>query len=137
MSQRGFSLLEAIIVAAIVATVAAFFFSVSVSSKPSGAHSAIAQFDSALAYARAVASAKGSATMTFAGQNAGTEITIAGAPPFVIDAVTRDKTLGLPPFAIALDAAGHASGPGCPSPGWELSFRSGAREVARALPCRQ
>lgn len=135
MSQRGFSLLEAIIVAAIVATIAAFFFG-SAGSKPGAAHSAIEQFDAALAYARAVASASGSATMAFAPQNGATAITVAGVPPFTIYATVRDKTLGPPPFAIVLDAAGHASGAGCPAAGWDLTFRAGTKAEVRALPCR-
>lgn len=136
MSQRGFSLLEAVIVAAIVATVAAFFFSTSLSSQPAAEHSAVAQFDAALAYARAAASASGSATMTFAPQNAGTEISVGGAPPFEIDASVRDKTLGPPPFSLVLNAAGHASGAGCPAVGWELTIQSGAKAAVRSLACR-
>ena len=135
MNQRGFSLLEAVIVAAIVATVAAFFFTSPLSSQPAAAHAAVAQFDAALAYARAYASAHGSATLAFTAQNGRVTVTVQGAPPFVIDASVRDKTAGPPPFAIVLDGAGHASGAGCPAGGWALTFRAGTRQADESLAC--
>ena len=166
MRQRGFTLIELLIVAAIVITVAAFALSASNGLHPMAMRSALSQFDAALAYGKAVASTSGNgATLLVTLRESGFAIAIysgrptaadalkpAGIAPLLADGSIREVTVGAPPFAIFLDAAGHAalaafSGatpapmpaqPACPaSREWTLELASSnqASSTLRALPC--
>ena len=149
--ERGFTLLEVLIVSAIAITVALAGLSLTQASRPFSARSAAIQFDAAVAYARAVAAsgANGSTIVFLAGTNApGFVASIyAGRPSqpgalvrapsanFTGTATLDEISLGSPPFSVFFDGAGRASAvsgdavsspdlaadPGCPA-GGSLSF---------------
>jgi hypothetical protein len=103
--------------------------------------SAATIFDAQLAHARTIASAAGgTATLNFAITPSGTgvvvSITPADAPPETLRADVSESTLGKPPFAITVDAYGHAVAPQpCPSGGYTLTFSAGPASEDRVLPC--
>jgi type II secretory pathway pseudopilin PulG len=130
MRQRGTTLLEVVLAAAIALTIAAAFFSLARGSRALGMRSALSQFDAALAYARALAAASGNgATLVFQRRTSadGTALpgfklivysgrpAYAGAlrssslPPIESGADVAETRLGSVPFTIFLNGAGHAS----------------------------
>ena len=154
MRQRGFTLIEVLIVAAIVITVAAFALNMTNGTRPMAKRSALTQFDAALAYGKAIASTSGNgATLLITPRQPGFAITIysgrptavealkpAGIAPMLSDAGIREENIGAPPFAIFLDSGGHAAvaavgggtpapmpaQPACPPSGeWTLEFGTG------------
>lgn len=164
MRQRGFSLIEVIIVVAIVITVATFVLAASSGARPYAARSAATQFDAALAYGRALAATSGNgATLLFTPGRAGFAISFysgrptaagalrpAAAPPMAAQAEVHEASVGPPPFALFLNSAGHATlaavaagtpapmsaEPPCPPGGsWTLTFADGRRQEERVLPC--
>lgn len=130
MSQRGTTLLEIVIVAAIGVLIAASFFTWPRGARTFAASSGAAQFDAALAYAKALAANSGNgATLVFGKRIAGDGAVLGGftltiyagrpsgagamqiaqVPPMQFTAdVTEAKTGGVP-FTIFLNGAGHAS----------------------------
>lgn len=165
MRQRGFSLIEVTIAAAIVITIAAVVLGVSSNARPYALRSAATQFDAALAYGRAIAASSGNgATLVFAPREAGGfSIAIyagrptaqgalhpSGIPPMVSDARVDVEGIGGPPFALFLSGAGNAtlaasvlptpapggSEPACPSSGtWKLTLAGGPAKSEVWLPC--
>jgi prepilin-type N-terminal cleavage/methylation domain-containing protein len=154
MRQRGFTLLEMLVVVAIVITVATIFCFRS-GARPIAMRSALTEFDAALAYGKALAATSGNgATLAFAPTDSGFRIDVysgrptapgalhpAGIAPFVLDGGVGEATMGAPPFALFLNSAGHASmaafsgpapapmssEPACPSGGrWVLTFTDSA-----------
>jgi hypothetical protein len=137
--QRGTTLLEVALAAAIALTIAAAFFSLAGGSRVFGMRSALSQFDAALAYARELAATSGNgATLVFEHRTSadgtalsGFKLTIyagrpvsAGAlrssslPPIESSADVSEARLGGVPFTIFLDGAGHAGAmPGAVSTG--------------------
>ena len=165
MRQQGFTLVEVVLVAAIV-MVAAAVLGFAFGSRPLALRSSATQFDAALAYGKALAATGGNgATLVFEPAARGSTITlyqgrptVAGAlrpaaiPPFSLDADVREASLGSPPFALFLSGAGRASmakigagatpaplatEPACPATGaWNLLFRAdGAKEESHVLAC--
>ncbi len=131
MRQRGFTLIETLIVAAIVMTMAALVVVAYKGSRPFGMRSAVNQFDAAVAYARAVASTSGNgATIVFIARKDAQGAALPGfdaqlysgrpnslGPIVKVPVATFSSTgdiaeasLGRPPFSIFVNSAGHASG---------------------------
>jgi hypothetical protein len=130
MRQRGTTLLEVVLAAAIGLLIAAVFVNLAEGSHAAGMRSALSQFDAALAYAKALAATSGNgATLVFerriaAGGTAlhGFKLTVysgrptgAGAlqnsalPAIESGADVSEASLGGVPFTIFLNGAGHAS----------------------------
>lgn len=131
MRQRGTTLVELVIVAAIVAFAAIAFWGMSQGARAFGMRSATDTFDAALAYAQALAADSGNgATLVFEQRRsmdgsalpgfvltiysgrptgAGTFQKAPGAPIESIANASEAK-LGAVPFTIFLNGAGHASG---------------------------
>jgi prepilin-type N-terminal cleavage/methylation domain-containing protein len=141
-AQRGTSLIEVLLTVAILAmlwTVASMSFG----NRPFETRSAATIFDAQFAHARTIASATagGTATLSFAlgPGGSGTLISIApaDAPPETLRADVSEPALGNPPFAISVDAYGHAVAPApCPAPGaYTLTFSAGPASEERVLPC--
>jgi prepilin-type N-terminal cleavage/methylation domain-containing protein len=122
--QRGFTLIEVLIVAAIVITVAAMAFGMSNGARPIAMRSSATQFDAALAYGKALAATSGNgATLVIEPrESAGFAIDVYSGRPTVADALhpsgmatvaadgnIAESTLGAPPFAVFIDGAGHVS----------------------------
>jgi len=139
--QRGTSLIEVLLTVAILAMLWAFA-SMSLGNRSFETRSAATVFDALFAHARTVASAAGgNATLSFAiapsGSGTIVSLTPADAPPETLRADVSEAALGKPPFAITLDAYGHAVAPQpCPSAGgFALTFSSGPASESRLLPC--
>jgi prepilin-type N-terminal cleavage/methylation domain-containing protein len=140
-AQRGTTLIEVLLTVAIVAmlwTVASMSFG----NRPFETRSAATIFDAQLAHARAIASATGgTATLNFAigPSGSGTVVSLspADAPPETLRADVSEPAMGKPPFAITVDAYGHAVAPAsCPSGGgYTLTFSAGPAWEERFLPC--
>jgi prepilin-type N-terminal cleavage/methylation domain-containing protein len=127
--ERGFTLIETIVVAAILAMLATVAV-ISLGQRPGALSSALTGFDASLAAARAIAASSGNgATLVFAARTNGSTtlpgfaLTVYRGRPTAANAVTvttvmavtsdvsvREGTLGSPTFAIFLSSAGHASG---------------------------
>jgi prepilin-type N-terminal cleavage/methylation domain-containing protein len=128
--ERGFTLIEAIVVASILAMLLAAGGLWAMSMHPGALAQATDDYDAALASARALAmTGSNGATMVFAPRLRG-EKTIAGftlrvyagrpssagavtatnTMPVQSDATITEKSLGAPPFAIFIGASGHVSG---------------------------
>jgi len=127
--QRGFTLIETIVVAAILAVLASVAV-ISLAQRPGALASAVTGFDASLAAARAIAATSGNgATLVFAARANGSRalpgftLTVYRGRPTGAGAVTpttvmaissevsiREASLGTPTFAIFLSSAGHASG---------------------------
>src|SRR5579885_1619356 len=121
MGQRGFTLVEVLVSAAIVSLLVAAGFGLSASVHPLGARSAAAQFDAALDYARALAAQNpNGATLTVsAGRIAvySGRPTAAGAlapaplaPLSTAGAQAAEVSLGSGPFALLVDGEGRVTG---------------------------
>jgi prepilin-type N-terminal cleavage/methylation domain-containing protein len=129
--QRGTTLVELVIVVAIIAMIAAALWTLPQGARRNAMTSAASQFDAALAYAQALAASSGNgATMVFEERVSalGSPIpgfvlsvysgrpTAAGAlkaapmPPMQSVGEVREAKLGNVPFTIFLNSAGHASG---------------------------
>jgi prepilin-type N-terminal cleavage/methylation domain-containing protein len=129
--QRGYTLLEMLIVAAIVVTVAGFGFAMAQGVHPFAMRSAAGQFDAAVAYARSVAAGSGNgATIVFTPRvdsagtplagfvarlysgrpNSGGPIVALPIPPVTTEGEIEEASLGHPPFTIFFNGAGQASG---------------------------
>jgi prepilin-type N-terminal cleavage/methylation domain-containing protein len=171
--QRGFSLVEVLVVSAIALTLVGFGAALTRASHPFAMRSASVQFDAAIAYARSLAATSGNgATIVFLPRTDAAGIALPGftarvyvgrpdavgpiraaeIPPLQADGSITEASLGVPPFSVFIDSAGHASGmtgtvttatylagdPGCPGSG-TMAFRlSGTRASAtRTLPCPQ
>ncbi len=131
MRQRGFTLVEVAVAAAILAVAAAAFCGLSQATRTFGARSAITQFDAALSYAQSLARSSGNgATLVFdkrtladgsaapgfvlriyAGRpTAAGALTSASVPPIDSVATVSEPVLGSVPFTLFLNGSGHASG---------------------------
>jgi prepilin-type N-terminal cleavage/methylation domain-containing protein len=166
MSERGFTLLEVVIVAAIGTMLLFAAIGMAEGSHPYAMRSSATLFDAAVAQARALAASSGNgSTIVLAPAASGTVLTVysgrpnggafaaASLPPPVLGAKVSEAALGGPPFTVFFDSAGHASGmagaptsgstlsadPGCPSGERALSIAiSDARATAaRTFVCRQ
>jgi hypothetical protein len=131
MKQRGATLVELVIAAAIVVLITLATVRISQGARAYGTRSATSQFDAALAYAQALASTSGNgATLVFDRRldGAGSAvpgfvlIIYAGRPtasgalrrapmaPLISSGDVREAKLGGVPFTVFLNSAGHASG---------------------------
>lgn len=141
--QRGTGLIELVIAAAIAVLIAAAFWALPQGARSFGAASAASQFDSAIAYAQALAATSGNgATIVFdrrlpeAGSPlGGFTLTVYSGRPTAAGALKRapmapmtstgdvqEAKLGSVPFTIFFDSAGHAGGmSGAVSPGTALA----------------
>jgi len=129
--QRGFTLIETLIVAAIVMTMAALVVAAFQNSRPFGMRSAVNQFDASVAYARAVAAGSGNgATIVFVPRRdvqglllPGFNAQIYSGRPNSLGPIAKvpvgtfsstgdisEAALGKPPFSLFFNGAGHASG---------------------------
>ncbi len=130
MGQRGSTLIELILAAAISILIAAVFFTLAQGSRAFAMRSASAQFDAALSYAQALAATSGDgATLVFDKRRAadgtvapGFVLTVYSGRPAASGALHRapmppvqstgdvtEAKLGGVPFAVFLNGAGHAS----------------------------
>jgi len=140
--QRGMTLIEVLLVAAILAMVSAVAF-FSSGSRAFETRSAATIFDAQLAHARAIAATSGAtATLAFATapSGSGTIVTLSppgDVPPQTLRAGVSEPALGKPPFSISIDPYGHATAPApCPpAGGYALTFAAGAASETRFLPC--
>lgn len=161
MRERGVSLVEVLIAAAIVAIMVAAVLNMTAASHPLGARSAISQFDTALAYARSVAATSGNgATIVLTQSTIGVysgRPTASGAmhpapiAPLPIDGASiSEVALGAAPLALFVNSAGHvtmasfagatppplASEPACPSSlQWVLKISDSRSTATRTFPC--
>jgi len=139
-AQRGTSLIEVLLTVAIVAMLWALA-SLSFANRPFETRSAATIFDAQLAHAIALASsAGGTATLNFAIAPTGSGTVLSLAPPDgpaeTLRADVSEAVLGKPPFAITVDAYGHAVAPQpCPPGGYALTFSAGPASESRLLPC--
>ena len=141
-AQRGTTLIEMLLVVAIVAMVSAVAF-LSSGNRLFETRSAATIFDALFAHARAVAATNGgTATLTFAPAPSGSGavvslVPLVDVPPQTLRADVSEAALGRPPFSISVDAYGHATAPGpCPAAGgYSLTFKAGAASEVRLLPC--
>jgi hypothetical protein len=130
VKQRGVTVVEVVLVTALLALLAAAGVWLSGAAQAYGMRSATTQFDSILAYAQALAAAGGNgATLVFdrrsgAQQSAlpGFVLTVyagrpttagamqqAAVPPLISTAEVQEARLGAVPFTVFLNSAGHAS----------------------------
>jgi prepilin-type N-terminal cleavage/methylation domain-containing protein len=122
--QRGFTLIEVLIVAAIVITVAAMAFGMSNGARPIAMRSSVTQFDAALAYGKALAGTSGNgATLVveprvpegfsidvYSGRPTTTNtLHPSGMATVAAEGNIAESTLGAPPLAIFINGAGHVS----------------------------
>lgn len=154
--QRGTSLAEVVLAAAIVAMLAAAALDFTLGRRPFALRSALTHYDAALAYAQALALSANGATLRFdpASAEPGFVLTVlagridmgtaspSSLPPIAIAADVAEDTLGVPPFALVVDPAGHAQGYAVPAQstvpcagGWTLRFHAGTASDRRSLPC--
>jgi prepilin-type N-terminal cleavage/methylation domain-containing protein len=159
--ERGFSLIEVLVAAAIVAIVTLAAWSLSTASHPFASESAVFQFDTAMAYARSVASTSGNGATIIV--TSGSIAVYSGRPtsenamrpapmaPIVVKGVrVSEASLGAPPFALFLNSAGQvtmasftgatpaplAAEPPCSvSSRWVLTFTDARSTAARVFPC--
>jgi type II secretory pathway pseudopilin PulG len=162
MNERGFTLLEAAVVAGIISALAIAGLS-SMGPHAAAARAGANQFDAAVAFARSVASSSGngatmvvrqaSITVMNGRPTSANALTAAGIPPFSIAATIAETAIGGAPFTIFFDSAGHASAmagavaigdvvasdPGCP--GGEnnltLTISDPRTSIARTLACEK
>lgn len=153
--QRGYSVLEVTLAAAIAAIALSAALALSRRTAPFAAAGAAMQFDAAVTAARALATSSGNgATLTvrksgaqttlqvYAGRPDGETFSAVG-PPETLHAAVMEATLGPAPFSVFWDSAvritGSAGGrwprsePGCPSGGFVLTFGGGG--ASRTLAC--
>jgi hypothetical protein len=166
VEQRGVTLFEVVIVAAIFVLVMAAALVLSAGSGTLETRAATSQFDGALAYAQSLAATSGNgATLVFSSDEGGfTLTTYAGRPnaagamrqapiaPFAANAHVSEAKLGPAPFTVFLNGEGHASGikgavspgtviandPGCPSgeSSIVLTFEDPHYSHTRTIPCK-
>ena len=143
-AQRGTTLIEVLLVAAIVVIVSAIAWGFTSGDREFATQSAATIFDAQLAHARALAATSGGAvTLVFTPASPGPGVVLSlapdsdGVPPETLRADLSEPTLGQPPFSLAIDAAGHAtaSQPCPPAGGYTLNFLAGAASASRFLPC--
>ena len=143
-AQRGTTLIEVLLVTAIVVVVSAIAWGFTSGDRAFATQSAATIFDARLAHARAIAATSGgAATLVFtpASPGPGAVVSLApesdGVPPETLRADVSEASLGPPPFSLAIDAAGHAtaSQPCPPAGGYTLNFAAGAASESRFLPC--
>lgn len=128
--ERGFTLIEAVVVAAILGVLLAAGGWWMLGSHPGALAQATDDYDAALTSARALAmTGANGATMVFAPRSLGSEtvtgftlrvyagrptvanaVTATNTMPVVSDATIADATLGAPPFSIFIGASGRVSG---------------------------
>lgn len=129
MRQRGTSLVELLIVVAIIASIAMVLCALPQGARPFAMRSSTAQFDAALAYAQSLAASSGNgATMVFTQRLSPQGLPIAGfvltiysgrptapgalaqAPmePLLSTGDISEARIGAAPFTIFLNGAGHA-----------------------------
>jgi type II secretory pathway pseudopilin PulG len=129
--QRGSTLVELLVAAAIAVLIAAAFWSLSQGARAFGVRSATTQFDAALAYAQTLAANSGNgATMVFERRVSADRSTVPGfvltvysgrptsagalrpssLAPITSNGDISEAKLGSVPFTIFLNSAGHASG---------------------------
>jgi prepilin-type N-terminal cleavage/methylation domain-containing protein len=141
-AQRGMTLIEVLLVAAILAMVSAIAF-LSSGSRAFETRSAATIFDARLAHARAIAATSGgTATLVFAPSPSGSGTVVSlspptDVPPETLRADVSEPVLGKPPFSISLDPYGRATAPApCPpAGGYALTFAAGTASETRFLPC--
>lgn len=164
--QRGMTLVEVVLAVAIATIAGVAFVALARGAHAYGAHSAVQQFDAALAYAQSLAANGGNgATMVFAPDGDGFSLTVysgrptsagalsaSGMAPIGAAASVSEARLGAPPFSVFLNGAGHASAtrgavtpgsviandPGCPAgeTSVTLQMRDPRTSVTRSLSCR-
>lgn len=161
MGQRGFTLIEVVVAAAIAALLVAAGAGVSAAMHPLGSRSAAAQFDAALDYARALAaqSPNGATLVVSARQVAvysgrptspGALVPAPLAPVSIEGAQAAEASLGAAPFALFVDGEGRvtaaafqgatpapmATPPPCPPAGaWSVTFTDPRASAVRQLAC--
>jgi prepilin-type N-terminal cleavage/methylation domain-containing protein len=143
-AQRGTTLIEVLLVTAIVVIVSAIAWGFTSGDRVFAAQSAATIFDAQLAHARALAATSGSAsTIVFTPASPGPGVVLSltpdsdGVPPEALRADVSEPSLGAPPFSLAIDASGHARGPQpCPAAGgYTLTFSAGPVSQTRFLAC--
>jgi prepilin-type N-terminal cleavage/methylation domain-containing protein len=143
-AQRGTTLIEVLLVTAIVVIVSAIAWSFSSGDRAFATQSAATIFDAQLAHARALAATSGSAaTLVFTPASPGPGVVLSlapdsdGAPPETLRADVSEVSLGAPPFSLAIDVSGRATGSQpCPAAGgYTLTFLAGPASESRFLPC--
>ncbi|HEV2262867.1 MAG TPA: type II secretion system protein [Candidatus Rubrimentiphilum sp.] len=143
MQQRAFTLIEVLLVTAIVVIVTATAWGLSASDRSFAVTSATTIFDAELAHAQTLAANGADITLDFAPAVSGSGVVLTlspqpvDVPPVTLAADVSETSLGSPPFAIAVDAYGHAVSPQpCPAPGgYTLTFIAGGASAVRVLPC--
>lgn len=161
MRQRGMTLLEVTVAAAIVVVTTVCAIALSRGWRLYGVDSSVRVFDASLAYARALAGTSGNgATLVFANgalrvysgrPTSSSGLSVSSIAPVTLEADVRERVIGSPPFTVFLDSAGHASAmrgivlpgsliasdPGCPAgeTSVALSFADSASTAAREFPC--
>jgi len=145
--QRGFTLVEAAIVAGILALLAAGA-AFALGTKPYALRSSLTLLDASLAQARTLAEASGNAaTVVVTPHGSGATLSLysgrpenpaemhAAGPPIELDVSVSERSLGPPPFTLVIDASGHGAPASCLPPGYRLSISSGSVSEYRDLPC--
>ena len=161
MDQRGFTLLEVLVCAAIASTLLFAGIEISAAAKPLASRTAAMRFDAALNYARALAAsnANGATVVVseqqlavYAGRPTSTDaLTSAPMPPVSLNgARVSEAAAGPAPFALFVDGEGRVTAaafdgatpapmapePPCPPSGsWTVTFADPRASVARTLAC--
>jgi prepilin-type N-terminal cleavage/methylation domain-containing protein len=154
-TERGYTLVEILLVAAIVVTMAAFGFAMAQAAHAFAMRSAAGQFDAAVAYARSVAAGSGNgATLVFTSRvdsrgsvlggfaarlyagrpNADGPIVAVPMPAVTTEGEIAEASLGHPPFTIFFNGAGQVSGmQGTVSPASEIASDPGCGDGRSSL----
>lgn len=149
--QRGMTLLEVVVAAAIFVVAAAAFLTLTQGGRVYSGRSSLSQFDAALAYGQALAATSGNgATLVFSAPTqvgAAFDLTVYSGRPTGASALRQgslpmlhlpgsifEAGLGGVPFTIFLNSAGHASGSrGAVSPGSVIARDPGCPAGERAI----
>jgi prepilin-type N-terminal cleavage/methylation domain-containing protein len=161
VDERGFSLVETLVVAAIAALLAGLAIELGAGAHPAAAHTAAVQFDAALDYGRSLAVSQSGATViltasainVYCGRpDTSGSLKPAAVAPFAIGGVrVSESTLGAAPIAVFLNSEGQAAvaaftggstpapmstEPPCPpSGGWTIRFDDSRTVQSRRLEC--
>ncbi|MFN2448343.1 MAG: prepilin-type N-terminal cleavage/methylation domain-containing protein [Candidatus Baltobacteraceae bacterium] len=166
MRERGFTLLETMIAAAVAAALLLAAIPLALGSRPAAAVTSALAFDAITQRAASLAASSGNgATLViasstngyrmqlYAGRPTQADAMIADMPALVSGADIREAVLGGPPLTLFFDSGAHASGmrgavdgtaaletdPGCPAGETVLhfSFTDGRSPQTRSLACVQ